>query len=246
MSNLLRVYPTAAAERWLLGLNPEPRRPPPARPDPARAGARAARRDRHRAGRLRSRDPLAGPALGPVGPARRTRRRAVVPAPVPGHRAPRRTRPATAACTSTEDAVVGGRRGARAVPRHRRPATRSCSRAWAAPLALAELELATPAPLLDLDDPAVLVRRGAAPVARSRPAAARVTQAYAARLFDAHPDAAGLRWWSTLEASWINVTLFDRAAPRARGPRACARSTRRRRGARRRPLPRARRVGWPA
>ena len=24
-------------------------------------------------------------------------------------------------------------------------------------------------------------------------------------------QAAGLRWWSTLEASWINVTLFDRA-----------------------------------
>ncbi len=39
-----------------------------------------------------------------------------------------------------------------------------------------------------------------------------VTQSDAARLFDAHPDAAGLRWWSTLEAAWINATLFDRAA----------------------------------
>jgi hypothetical protein len=39
-----------------------------------------------------------------------------------------------------------------------------------------------------------------------------VTQRYAARLFDSHGGAAGLRWWSTLEASWINVTLFDRAA----------------------------------
>jgi hypothetical protein len=39
------------------------------------------------------------------------------------------------------------------------------------------------------------------------------TQGYAARLFDTHPEAAGLRWWSTLEASWINVTLFDRATP---------------------------------
>jgi hypothetical protein len=38
------------------------------------------------------------------------------------------------------------------------------------------------------------------------------TQAYAERLFEAHPDAAGLRWWSTLESAWINVTLFDRAA----------------------------------
>ena len=40
------------------------------------------------------------------------------------------------------------------------------------------------------------------------------TQAYAVRLFDAHPGADGLRWWSTLEAGWLNVTLFDRAAPR--------------------------------
>ncbi len=39
----------------------------------------------------------------------------------------------------------------------------------------------------------------------------RVTQAYAVRQFERHPDAAGLRWWSTLEASWMHVTLFDRA-----------------------------------
>ncbi len=31
------------------------------------------------------------------------------------------------------------------------------------------------------------------------------------RQFERHPGAAGLRWWSTLEASWIHVTLFDRA-----------------------------------
>jgi hypothetical protein len=37
------------------------------------------------------------------------------------------------------------------------------------------------------------------------------TQEYAARLFERHEEAAGLRWWSTLESSWINVTLFDRA-----------------------------------
>ena len=42
-----------------------------------------------------------------------------------------------------------------------------------------------------------------------------ITQAYAARLFGAHPGAAGLRWWSTLEAGWVYVTLFDRAAKRA-------------------------------
>jgi len=81
------------------------------------------------------------------------------------------------------------------------------------PLALAELELAPGAALLDLDDPAVLAAEGLRPsiVATRRRA---VTQAYAARLFDAHPDADGLRWWSTLEAGWTCVTLFDRAAPR--------------------------------
>jgi len=88
------------------------------------------------------------------------------------------------------------------------------------PLALAQLELRD-AELLDLDDPAVLVEAGLRPsqVATNR---RNVTQADAARLFDAHPGAAGLRWWSTLEASWINATLFDRAAPslRVRGVRA--------------------------
>ena len=38
-------------------------------------------------------------------------------------------------------------------------------------------------------------------------------QAYAVGQFERHPDAAGLRWWSTLEASWIEVTVFDRALP---------------------------------
>src|SRR6202011_5227589 len=38
-----------------------------------------------------------------------------------------------------------------------------------------------------------------------------VTQAYAVGQFERHTGAAGLRWWSTLEASWIQVTLFDRA-----------------------------------
>ena len=79
------------------------------------------------------------------------------------------------------------------------------------PLALAELELGDHAALVDLDDPAVLSAEALRPseVATSRRAA---TQLQAAQLFDAHPEAAGLRWWSVLEASWINVTLFDRAA----------------------------------
>jgi hypothetical protein len=80
------------------------------------------------------------------------------------------------------------------------------------PLALAQIELRD-AELLDLDDPTVLVEAGLRPsqVATNR---RDVTQADAAWLFDAHPDAAGLRWWSTLEANWINATLFDRAARR--------------------------------
>jgi hypothetical protein len=42
-------------------------------------------------------------------------------------------------------------------------------------------------------------------------AAQRSPQAYAVGQFERHPKAAGLRWWSTLEASWVQVTLFDRA-----------------------------------
>jgi RES domain len=77
-------------------------------------------------------------------------------------------------------------------------------------LALAELELAGDATLVDLDDPAVLATESLRPsvVATGQRS---VTQAYAVGQFERHPKAAGLRWWSTLEASWIQVTLFDRA-----------------------------------
>ncbi|MFZ2114589.1 MAG: hypothetical protein WAU77_12780 [Solirubrobacteraceae bacterium] len=30
------------------------------------------------------------------------------------------------------------------------------------------------------------------------------------RLFNAHPELVGLRWWSTIEASLFNLTLFER------------------------------------
>ena len=79
------------------------------------------------------------------------------------------------------------------------------------PLALAELELADGAELLDLDEPAVLRREQLRPslvATRAR----EVTQPQARALYERHPDAAGLRWWSTFEAQWMNVTLFDRAA----------------------------------
>ena len=39
-----------------------------------------------------------------------------------------------------------------------------------------------------------------------------VTRPQARALHDRHPEAAGLRWWSTFESLWANVTLFDRAA----------------------------------
>ena len=79
------------------------------------------------------------------------------------------------------------------------------------PLALAELELDDPATLIDLDDPAVLRRE------RLRPSVVATrhrdtTQPQARTLYERHAASAGLRWWSTYESLWMNVTLFDRAA----------------------------------
>jgi len=79
------------------------------------------------------------------------------------------------------------------------------------PLALAELELGETAQLVDLDEPAVLRREHLRPslvATRARD----VTQPQARVLYERHPDAAGLRWWSTFESQWPNVTVFDRAA----------------------------------
>ena len=83
------------------------------------------------------------------------------------------------------------------------------------PLALAELELAEDAKLLDLDDPPVLRRERLRP-SRVATRAREVTQPQARALYDRHPDAAGLRWWSTFESQWLNATVFDRAAPALR------------------------------
>lgn len=77
-------------------------------------------------------------------------------------------------------------------------------------LALIEIELSDSALLLDLNDPAALVAESLRP-SRVATRHRSTTQAYAKDLFNRHPDAAGLRWWSTLEASWLQVTLFDRA-----------------------------------
>lgn len=81
-------------------------------------------------------------------------------------------------------------------------------------LATLSLEIGEEA-LLDLDDGAVLAAERIRPsqvVTRDR----GVTQAWARELHERRPQAPGLRWWSTLEGAWINVTLFDRAAPALR------------------------------
>ena len=79
------------------------------------------------------------------------------------------------------------------------------------PLALAELELRDGAELVDLDEPAVLRRERLRP-SRVATRERDVTQPQARALYEGHRRAAGLRWWSTFESLWANVTLFDRAA----------------------------------
>jgi RES domain-containing protein len=81
------------------------------------------------------------------------------------------------------------------------------------PLSLAAVELADDAPLVDLDEPRVLTGEGLRP-SQVATNARSLTQAQAAGLFGKHADAVGLRWWSTFESLWANVTLFDRAEPR--------------------------------
>ncbi|HEX9122483.1 MAG TPA: RES family NAD+ phosphorylase [Actinomycetota bacterium] len=77
--------------------------------------------------------------------------------------------------------------------------------------ALVPLDDATLGGLVDLDDPAELAPRGlrASMVAnRNR----SITQAMALEVFG--EGVAGFVWWSTLEASWANVTLFAERAVR--------------------------------
>ena len=78
------------------------------------------------------------------------------------------------------------------------------------PLALAAIDFDESGELVDLDDPVVLVGE------RLRPSQIAtndrsVTQAGASEIHARHAQAVGLRWWSTIEALWPNVTLFDRA-----------------------------------
>lgn len=90
--------------------------------------------------------------------------------------------------------------------------TASLLRRRGLPLAVAEIELDAAATLIDLDDPETLRRTRLRPsmvATRQR----TVTQPQARALHERHPQSAGLKWWSTYEASWSNVTVFDRAAP---------------------------------
>lgn len=91
----------------------------------------------------------------------------------------------------------------------------SLLRRRALPLALARIELDDDSVLIDLDDPNVLRRERLRP---SRVATRNrgVTQSQALALYRAHRNAAGLRWWSSWEALWANVAVFDRAAPSLR------------------------------
>jgi hypothetical protein len=83
------------------------------------------------------------------------------------------------------------------------------------PLAVAAVTLDAAAELLDLDEPRVLARERLRPslvATRNRD----ITQPQARAIFEKHPKVAGLRWWSTYEATWAHVTLFDRAAAHLR------------------------------
>lgn len=79
------------------------------------------------------------------------------------------------------------------------------------PLALATLRLAENAVVVDLDDPALLAAEELRPSEVATRERAK-TQAAAAALHERHPGAVGLRWWSTFDPAWPNVTLFDRAS----------------------------------
>ncbi len=72
-------------------------------------------------------------------------------------------------------------------------------------LTLGTFDGLAPATVLDLDDPGVLLEEGWRPsgvASRDR----QVTQAMAVRAFEA--GVLGLSWWSTLDSTWTNVTLF--------------------------------------
>lgn len=79
------------------------------------------------------------------------------------------------------------------------------------PLTLAALRLEEGLTAVDFDQPSTLIATGLRPslVATRR---RTVTQRHAAEIYETHPSAVGIRWWSTLESTWVNWTVFERAA----------------------------------
>ena len=71
---------------------------------------------------------------------------------------------------------------------------------------LAALDDSALPPLVDLDEPTTLVRIGWRPSAIATGVRTTTQRLALERFRDA---AVGLSWWSTLEAGWTNVTLFD-------------------------------------
>ena len=208
MASLLRLYAPAAAELWLFGFNPAPRRPAPDRSRAARPRPGAAHR--HLGGALR-RLRLIYHRVSAVRPASGARRARAVRRWIPRtfQGAGRHDNPELygAMYVSEESAVTCGG-GAGAVPRVERAWPRRCSSETGRPLALGHARGARRSGRWSTStSPATLAAEGPAARRRWRPAERSRTQQQAAALYATHPDAAGLRWWSTLESLWINVTL---------------------------------------
>lgn len=75
-----------------------------------------------------------------------------------------------------------------------------------APSRLAAIDESALGELLDLDDPRSLAARELRPSGVATRYRER-TQRVALRLYE--EGETGFEWWSTIEASWINVTLFE-------------------------------------
>ena len=75
-----------------------------------------------------------------------------------------------------------------------------------AQLSLAAVDDSELGDLLDFDDPRNLLERSLRP-SRVATSEREVTQPMAVTLYE--EGVPGFEWWSTIEASWINVTLFE-------------------------------------
>jgi RES domain len=68
-------------------------------------------------------------------------------------------------------------------------------------------ELSDSAALIDLDDPVQLAQRSIRPSQMATSKNRDTTRAISLRLYEEGTD--GFLWWSVLEGSWINVSLFQ-------------------------------------